>query len=181
MHRIAPLVLAVLLAAGCSPTRIPPLPESFDTVVVTSTLSADALYADGLAAFIRANWEPVAPDEEGLVITILPDGTQPEPDSAAVVVRVRVERLGAPEPDGGSPDLADPDYGVPDLARRELEDPSREQNDPDSARAALDPPPITQGDAVLTATVDLSKPGARQVLVRTAKILAGVRGELSYR
>ncbi len=171
---------ALLLVVGCGPTRIPSLPETFDTVVVTSTLAADELYAEGLAAFIRANWEPLAPDEEGLVITILPDGARLEADSSEVVVRLRVERLGDPDPKA-TPDLANPDYGVPDLARRELNDASREQNDPDSSLAEARPPALTQGDAVLTASVDASKPGARAVLVRAAKILAAVSGTISYR
>lgn len=177
MRRLAPFVL--LLAVGCGTTPIPPTPASFDTVVVTSSLSADGLYADGLAAFIRAGWEPLTPDEEGLIVSIRPDGMRTT--STALLVTLRVEPLGT-DPDTPAPDLADPDYGVPDLARGDVvEDVSREPYDPDSLYAEADPHPITQGAAVLTATVDASQPGARRVLIRTAKILAAVSGTISYR
>jgi len=171
--------LLLSFALGCGTTPIPPPPASFDTVVVTSSLSADALYADGLAAFIRAGWEPMTPTEEGLVISIRPDGMSA--DSTAILVTLRAQPLGT-DSEAPSPGLTDPDYGVPDLARGDVvEDVSREQYDPDSLYAAADPPAITQGDAVLTATVDASQPGARRVLIRTAKILAAVSGALSYR
>ncbi len=181
--RLLPLVL--LLLVGCGSTEIPPLPETFDTVVVTSSLPADELYADGVAAFLRSNWEPLTPTEEGLVVSVLPDGMRD--DSTALLVTLRVvpagAGAGAAAPERAGPDLADPDYGVPDLARGDVvEDASREPVEPESLRAAAaDRPAITEGDAVLTATVDASRPGARRVLVRTAKILAAVRGDLSYR
>ncbi len=182
MRRIAPLLLLTgcLLLAACTRTRIPPLPETFDTIVVTNGQPADLLYAEGVAAFIRANWDPLTPDEEGLVITIRPEGIRPEPDGSEIVVRLRVERIGEQE-SNATPALADPDYGVPDLAERELSDVSREQNDPDSLRAEALPPDITQGEGVLTVTTDLAKPGARRVLVRAAKALAAIGGAMSYR
>lgn len=146
MRRASLLALVVLLA-GCSPTRIPPLPEQFDTVVLTSDLAATELYADALAAFVRNNWEPVTGGDTGgdLATRILPDGERVDGTRTPRVVQVIV---------------------VP--------------TDPTSAPSDLIPP-LTVGSAVLTATVDPSLPGARDVLTRTARILASVQGDLSYR
>lgn len=177
------LLLAAPLAAlvGCFPTRIPPPPEHFDTVVLTSDFAASKLYAEGLAAFLRANWEPLAGDDaDALTMRILPDGTPFEPDGSGLIVRVAVRPLTAPA-DTTLPDLADADYAGPDLARRALSDPARGQNEPDSLHRRARPDSLTTGAAVLTASVDPAFPDARDVLIRTARILAGVRGTLSYR
>lgn len=122
-----PLSLLLLLAlAGCKATEIPPPPDDFYTVVLTSDFEPDRLYAESLAAFLRAGWDPLPPTEEGLTTTILPEGTEEIP------LAVRVEPEGA-------------------------------------------------DDAVLTATAGVDGPEARDVLIRTARILAGVSGTLSYR
>jgi hypothetical protein len=181
-----PLALAALgvtlcLGIGCSPTRIPPLPERFDTVVLTSDLAATALYADALAAFLRNNWEPLTgEDTDDLTMRILPDGERLDLDTTDLVVHVLVLPVSVP-PDTTRPDLADADYAGPDLSRRDLNDPARGQNEPDSLRQRVLPDSLTTGAAVLTATVAADRPGARAVLVRTARILAGVEGTLSYR
>ena len=181
---LAPLLAGsvFLLSAGCSPTRIPPPPERFDTVVLTSDFAASKLYAEGLAAFLRANWEPLSGggDTDDLTMRILPDGTRLEPDGSSLIVRVEVWPVNAPA-DTTQPDLADAEYAGPDLARRELNDPARGQNHPDSLRRRVRPDSLTTGAAVLTASVDPAFPDARDVLIRTARILAGVRGTLSYR
>lgn len=124
MRRALPLLL--LLVAGCKATEIPPIPDGAYTVVLTSGFGPDKLYAEGLAAFLRAGWASVSPGEPGLTTTILPEGTEDIP----LAVRV--------EPEG-------------------------------------------EDDAVLTATVGVGGPEGRDVLVRTARILAGVSGTLSYR
>lgn len=123
-----PLLLALAAAAlaGCRATEIPPPPATFNTVVLTSDFRPDKLYAEGLAAFLRAGWEPITPVEEGLTTTIRPEG------SDEILLAVRVE-------------------------------------------------PAGEDDAVLTATVSRSGPEARDVLIRTARVLAGVTGTLSYR
>lgn len=126
MRRTAPLLLALTVLAGCKATEIPPPPETFYTVVLTSDLRPDQLYAEGLAAFLRAGWSSLPPTEEGLTTTILPEGTEDVP----LAVRV--------EPEG-------------------------------------------EDDAVLTATVGVDGPEGRDVLIRSARVLASVSGTLSYR
>jgi hypothetical protein len=177
------LALAILLAAGCGPTRIPPPPEQFDTVVLASDLAAAPLYADALAAFLRNNWEPVtgADDTDDLTMQILPDGERVDVDGSTLVVRITVLPVNVPPADTTRPDLADGDYAGPDLSRRDLSDPARGQNDPDSLRRLVLPDSLTTGSAVLTATVDARLPDARSVLLRTARILTSVEGTLSYR
>ena len=120
------LLLAGCAFAGCKATEIPPVPENAYTVVLTSDFGPDKLYAEGLAAFLRAGWTSVTPGESGLATTILPEGTEEFP----LAVRV--------EPEG-------------------------------------------EDDAVLTATVGRDGPEGRDVLIRAARILAGVSGTLSYR
>jgi hypothetical protein len=181
--RLAPLfALSLLLAAGCSPTRIPPPPERLDAVVLTSNLAATALYADALAAFLRNNWEPLTGDggSDDLSMRILPDGERVEGGGPTLVLHVAVRPVNAPDEEP-IPDLADADYAGPDLSRRDLSDPARGQNEPDSLRRRVLPDSLTTGSAVLTATIDASLPGARAVLIRTARILASVQGDLSYR
>ena len=181
--RLASLfALGVLLVAGCSPTRIPPPPERFDTVVLTSGLAATSLYADALAAFLRNNWEPLtgADDSDDLSMRILPDGERVESGRPALVLHVAVRSVNAPDEDE-IPDLADADYAGPDLSNRDLNDPARGQNEPDSLRRRVLPDSLTTGSAVLTATVDASLPDSRDVLTRAARILASVQGDLSYR
>jgi hypothetical protein len=178
---VAALGAALCLAAGCSPTRIPPPPERFDTVVLTSDLAATSLYSDALAAFLRNNWEPLAGDtSDELTMRILPDGERLDLGGDDLVVHVLVLSVSAP-PDTTRPDLADADYAGPDLSRRDLNDPARGQNEPDSLRRRVLPDSLTTGSAVLTATVDADLPDARDALVRTARILASVQGTLSYR
>lgn len=170
----------LLLAAGCR-TPIPPPPETFDTVVLTSELAATPLYADALAAFLRANWEPLPSDDsDALTMRVLPEGERPEAGGSGLVVLVLVLPVSAPA-DTTLPDLADADYAGPDLSRRDLNDPARGQNEPDSLRRRVLPDSLTTGASVLTATVDPRHPEARDVLIRTAKALAAVRGTLSYR
>ena len=179
------IVLLVLLAAGCGSTRIPPPPEQFDTVVLTSDLAAAPLYADALAAFLRNNWEPVTglDDTDELSMRILPDGERVEFDGSTLILRVNVRPFDVAAADTSTDttrrDLADADYAGPDLSRRDLNDPARGQNEPDSVFARRDA--LNVGSAVLTATVDASFPDARSVLLRTARILTSVEGTLSYR
>jgi hypothetical protein len=177
------LALAVLLAAGCGPTRIPPPPAEFDTVVLTSDLAATSLYADAFAAFLRNNWEPVTglDETDDLTMQILPDGERVDDDRRPLVVRVTVRPVNVPPADTTRPDLADADYAGPDLSRRDLNDPARGQNEPDSLRRRVLPDSLNTGSAVLTATVDPSFPDARSVLLRAARILTSVEGTLSYR
>lgn len=174
-------LLALVLAAGCGPTRIPPPPTTFDTIVLTSEFTANKLYAEALAAFLRNNWESVPDETGGLTLLILPDGASVDPEAPDLLLRVVVEPL---DPETGEPvpaDLADPEYGGPDLARRELEDRLREQNDVDSLRALARLDPTNVGSAMLTATVSEATPDTRAVLIRTAKILASVSGTITYR
>lgn len=179
------IALAALLTAGCGPTRIPPPPERFDTVVLTSDLAAAPLYADALAAFLRNNWKLV-PDNDAsdeLTMRILPDGEPLGGDAPPHVLRVVVRPSGITPADTSAdtsgPDRADVDYAGPDLSRRDLRDPARGQNEPDSILFRRDA--LNVGSAVLTATVDPSLLDARSVLLRAARILASVEGELSYR
>lgn len=51
----------------------------------------------------------------------------------------------------------------------------------DRLPVALRVEPMGESDAVLTATVDTTQLGAREVLARTARVLTIFRGELSYR
>jgi hypothetical protein len=181
LRSLRPALLVLVLATGCGPTRIPPPPAAFDTVVVTSSLTANALYADALAAFIRNNWEYVPDETGGLTLLILPDGASADPDALDLLLRVVVVPL---DPETGEPvpdDLADPDYAGPDLSRRELEDRLRGQNDVDSLRALARLDPTNVGSAVLTVSMGEATPATRSVLVRAAKILASVSGTISYR
>lgn len=125
MRRAVPLFL-VLVLAGCKSAEIPEPPAEFYTVVLTSSLNPDKLYAEGLAVFLRAGWSSVTPTEAGLTATILPDGAENVP------LAVRVEAGGA-------------------------------------------------GSAVLTATSGIDGPEAWDVLRRTARLLTGVSGTISYR
>lgn len=185
-HTLLPtLALTVLLAAGCGPTRIPPPPEQFDTLVLTSDLAASPLYADALAAFIRNNWEPVTgfDHDDDLVMHILPDGERVDGDAPPMVLHIGIRPSDVAPADTAADatqrDLADVDYAGPDLSRRDLEDPARGQNEPDSTLFRRDA--LNVGSAVLTATVEPSGEGARDVLLRAARILASVEGTLSYR
>lgn len=177
------LTFVVLLAAGCGPTRIPPPPEQFDTLVLTSDLAAAPLYADALAAFVRNNWEPVTglDHDDDLVMHILPDGERVDGADPPMILRVGIRPLNVPAADTTQPDLADADYAGPDLSRRDLNDPARGQNEPDSLRRRVRPDSLTTGSAVLTATVEPDRDGGRDVLLRAARILTSVQGELSYR
>jgi len=179
------IALAALLAAGCGSTRIPPPPEQFDTVVLTSDLAAAPLYADALAAFLRNNWQlvPGSDASDELSMRILPDGERVEFDGSTLILRVAVRPFDVAPADTSADstrrDLADADYAGPDLSRRDLNDPARGQNEPDSVLSRRDA--LNVGSAVLTATVDASFPNARAVLLRAARILASVEGSLSYR
>lgn len=176
----AGFALLLVALAGCR-TPIPPPPERFDTVVLRSELAATPLYADALAAFLRANWEPLTGDDtDDLSMRILPEGEAPGAGGSGLVVRVLVLPVSAP-PDTTRPDLADADYAGPDLSRRDLNDPARGQNEPDSLRRRVLPDSLTTGASVLTATVDARSPEARDVLIRTARVLAAVQGTLTYR
>lgn len=178
------LLLIAAGAIGCGATRIPPPPASFDTVEVTSELTANRLYAAALAAFLRNNWESITDDTGGLTMLIRPDGASTRPDGPDLLVRVLVQPLDPesdPESDEPSPDLADPDYAGPDLSRRELADRARGQNDTDSLRIVARTDSTNMGSAVLTASVSEATPDTRDVLIRTAKILASVSGTISYR
>lgn len=84
MRRAAPLLLALALA-GCKSAEIPEPPAEFYTVVLTSRHNPDKLYAEGLAAFLRAGWTSLPPTETGLTATIIPDGAEDVP------LTVRVE------------------------------------------------------------------------------------------
>ena len=120
-------------------------------------------------------------DTGGLTLLILPDGASVDPDAPDLFVRVIVQPL---DPETGEPvpaDLADPEYGGPDLARRELSDRLRGQNDVDSLRAAARLDPTNVGSSVLTASVREATPETRSVLVRAAKILTSVSGTITYR
>ncbi len=179
----ATLALLLIATAGCGSTRIPPPPAAFDTVVLTSEFSANRLYAEGLAAFIRNNWASVPDTTGGLTMLIRPDGAALRPDAPDLLVRVVVRPFDAAsaEPVEPAPDLADPDYAGPDLSRRELNDRLRGQNDTDSLRIRARIDPTNVGSAVLTASVSDANPATRDVLIRAAKILASVSGTLSYR
>lgn len=177
------LALSGLVAlAACAPTRIPPPPAHFDTIVVASDLAPTELYADALAAFFRANWGsvPGRGDADALSTWIVPDGARLRPDGSGLALHVTVRAVTAP-PDTTAPGLTDGDYAGPDLSRRTLNDPARGQNDPDSLFVETIPDGLTVGDAVLTARIDGREAGARDVLIRAARILAGVEGTLSYR
>jgi len=179
------LVLFVLLAVGCGSTRIPPPPERFDTLVLTSDLAAAPLYADALAAFVRNNWEPVTgfDHDDDLVMHILPDGERVDGDEPPMVLHIGIHPSDVAPADTAAdttqPDLADGDYAGPDLSRRDLADPARGQNEPDSVLFRRDA--LNVGSAVLTATVEPNSDGARDVLLRAARILTSVEGTLSYR
>ena len=184
---VRPLALAGLLALiGCSATPIPQPPAAFETVVVTSPLPATSLYADATAAFLRANWRPVTGAEGSLTTFIRPDGAGEDGPLLRVAVRsltTPVDTVRAP----AAPDLADADYAGPDLSNRDLTDPARGQNEPDSLRRDVLPDALTTGTAVLVVTLEGAPPGiplsteGRDVLVRTARVLAGVDGTISYR
>ena len=170
---------------GCAATPIPEPPVQFDTVVVTSDLPATRLYADAVAAFSTANWTLISGAEGELTTFIRPDGVRPNATQAegldSLTLRVRVAPL---SPDADTtivPDLADADYAGPDLSNRDLSDPARGQNEPDSLRRAALPDPLTTGSAVLTARIGADGAEARDVLIRTARILAGLDGTISYR
>ncbi len=84
MRRAIPLLLALVLA-GCRSAEIPEPPAEFYTVVLTSSHNPDKLYAEGLAAFLRAGWTSLPPTEAGLTATIIPEGAED------VLLAVRVE------------------------------------------------------------------------------------------
>lgn len=179
------IALAVLLTTGCGSTRIPPPPAQFDTLVLTSDLAAAPLYADALAAFVRNNWEPVTgfDHDDDLAMHILPDGERVDGDEPPMVLHIGIRPFDVAPADTSTdttrPAPADVDYAGPDLSRRDLADPARGQNEPDSILFRRDA--LNVGSSVLTATVEPSGEGARDVLLRAARILASVEGTLSYR